>query len=99
LQFFHPQNFFSCLDGDDQRCAGHSWLYHRRDWGCVIADQKANQLLLEELISFLDEAHHLLMGPDGTQGSTLQEQLEWLKSLSKTGILYILVGTYDLCST
>jgi len=32
----------------------------------------------------------------GTQGSTLQEQLEWLKSLSKTGVLYILVGTYDL---
>jgi AAA domain len=47
-------------------------------------------------VIFLDEAHHLLMGPDGTQGSTLQEQLEWLKSLSKTGILYVLVGTYDL---
>jgi AAA domain len=47
-------------------------------------------------VIFLDEAHHLLMGSDGTQGSTFQEQLEWLKSLSKTGILYILVGTYDL---
>jgi hypothetical protein len=47
-------------------------------------------------VIFLDEAHHLLMGPDGTQGSTLQEQLEWLKSLVKTGILYVLVGTYDL---
>ena len=47
-------------------------------------------------VIFLDEAHHLLMGRDGTQGSTLQEQLEWLKSLSKTGILYVLVGTYDL---
>jgi hypothetical protein len=47
-------------------------------------------------VIFLDEAHHLLMGPGGTQGSTLQEQLEWLKSLSKTGILYVLVGTYDL---
>ncbi len=47
-------------------------------------------------VNFLDEAHHLLMGRDRTQGSTLQEQLEWLKSLSKTGILYILVGTYDL---
>jgi DNA polymerase III delta prime subunit len=32
-------------------------------------------------VIFLDEAHHLLMGRDGTQGSTLQEQLEWLKSL------------------
>jgi len=48
-------------------------------------------------VIFLDEAHHLLMGRSGTQGSTLQEQLEWLKSLgSKTGVLYILVGTYDL---
>ena len=47
-------------------------------------------------VIFLDEAHHLLMGRDGTGGSTLQEQLEWLKSLSKTGILYVLVGTYDL---
>lgn len=47
-------------------------------------------------VIFLDEAHHLLMGRDGTQGSTLQEQLEWLKSLSQTGILFILVGTYDL---
>jgi Bacterial TniB protein len=47
-------------------------------------------------VIFLDEAHHLLMGPSGTQGSTLQEQLEWLKSLGKAGILYVLVGTYDL---
>ncbi len=47
-------------------------------------------------VIFLDEAHHLLLGSDGTGGSTLQEQLEWLKSLSKTGILYVLVGTYDL---
>jgi hypothetical protein len=47
-------------------------------------------------VIFLDEAHHLLMGRSGTQGSTLQEQLEWLKSLSQTGILYVLVGTYDL---
>jgi AAA domain len=47
-------------------------------------------------VIFLDEAHHLLMARDGTQGSTLQEQLEWLKSLSQTGILYVLVGTYDL---
>jgi hypothetical protein len=47
-------------------------------------------------VIFLDEAHHLLMGHSGTQGSTLQEQLEWLKSLSQTGILYVLVGTYDL---
>ena len=48
-------------------------------------------------VIFLDEAHHLLMGRDGTQGSTLQEQLEWLKSLgSRSGVLYVLVGTYDV---
>ena len=48
-------------------------------------------------VIFLDEAHHLLYGKDGMGGSMLQEQLEWLKSLgSKTGVLYILVGTYDL---
>ncbi len=48
-------------------------------------------------IIFVDEAHHLLYGKDGTAGSTLQEQLEWLKSIgNKTGVLYILVGTYDL---
>jgi hypothetical protein len=42
-------------------------------------------------VIFLDEAHHLLMGRSGTQGSTLQEQLEWLKSLgSKTGVLCIM---------
>jgi hypothetical protein len=45
----------------------------------------------------LDEAHHLLY--TGTSGATvtLQEQLEWLKSMgSTTGVLHILVGTYDL---
>jgi hypothetical protein len=48
-------------------------------------------------VIFVDEAHHLLYGRDGTGGSTLQEQLEWLKSLgNKTGALYILMGTYDL---
>jgi DNA polymerase III delta prime subunit len=48
-------------------------------------------------VIFVDEAHHLLYGKDRTEGSRLQEQLEWLKSLSsKTGVLYILVGTYDL---
>jgi AAA domain-containing protein len=47
-------------------------------------------------IIFVDEAHHLLYGRDGMGGSTLQEQLEWLKSLSKTEVLYVLVGTYDL---
>lgn len=48
-------------------------------------------------VLFVDEAHHMLYGKEGTAGSALQEQLEWLKSLgSQTGVLYILVGTYDL---
>ncbi len=48
-------------------------------------------------VLFVDEAHHMLYGKEGTAGSVLQEQLEWLKSLgSQTGVLYVLVGTYDL---
>jgi hypothetical protein len=51
---------------------------------------------LEVLI--IDEAHHMLYADDGAQGSILQEQLAWLKSLSiaAPNMLYILVGTYDL---
>lgn len=51
---------------------------------------------LEVLI--IDEAHHMLYAGDGAQGSILQEQLAWLKSLSiaAPNMLYILVGTYDL---
>jgi len=48
-------------------------------------------------VVMIDEAHHMLYGGNGTGGSTLQEQLEWLKSLSSTTqIIHILVGTYDL---
>ncbi len=48
-------------------------------------------------VVMIDEAHHMLSGGNGTGGATLQEQLEWLKSLSSTThILHILVGTYDL---
>jgi Cdc6-like AAA superfamily ATPase len=48
-------------------------------------------------VVMIDEAHHMLYGGNGAAGSTLQEQLEWLKSLSSTThILHILVGTYDL---
>jgi transcriptional regulator with XRE-family HTH domain len=48
-------------------------------------------------VVMIDEAHHMLYGGNGTAGSTLQEQLEWLKSLSSTThIIHILVGTYDL---
>lgn len=51
----------------------------------------------EVRVVVLDEAHHLLY--TGTRGATvtLQEQLEWLKSMgSTTGALHMLVGTYDL---
>jgi AAA domain len=48
-------------------------------------------------VVMIDEAHHMLSGGNGANGATLQEQLEWLKSLSSTAqILHILVGTYDL---
>ena len=48
-------------------------------------------------VVMIDEAHHMLYGGNGAAGSTLQEQLEWLKSLSSTThIIHILVGTYDL---
>ena len=48
-------------------------------------------------VLFVDEAHHMLYGKEGTGGSALQEQLEWQKSLgSQTGVLFVLVGTYDL---
>ena len=48
-------------------------------------------------VVMIDEAHHMLYGGDGASGSTLQGQLEWLKSLSSTAqIIHVLVGTYDL---
>jgi energy-coupling factor transporter ATP-binding protein EcfA2 len=48
-------------------------------------------------VVLIDEAHHMLYGGNGMAGSTLQEQLEWLKSLSSTTqVLHVLVGTYDL---
>jgi hypothetical protein len=48
-------------------------------------------------VVMIDEAHQMLSGGNGANGATLQEQLEWLKSLSSTThIIHILVGTYDL---
>jgi hypothetical protein len=48
-------------------------------------------------VILLDEAHHLLYSGAGGTTVTLQEQLEWLKSMgSTTGALHILAGTYDL---
>jgi AAA domain len=48
-------------------------------------------------VVMIDEAHQMLSGGNGANGATLQEQLEWLKSLSSaTQIIHVLVGTYDL---
>src|SRR5438034_8351922 len=42
-------------------------------------------------VVMIDEAHHVLSGGNGANGATLQEQLEWLKSLSSTAqILHIM---------
>jgi AAA domain len=48
-------------------------------------------------VIIVDEAHHMMYTGNGGATVTLQEQLEWLKSMSNTThVLHILVGTYDL---
>ena len=48
-------------------------------------------------VIIVDEAHHMMYTGSGGPVVTLQEQLEWLKSMSNTTqVLHILVGTYDL---
>lgn len=48
-------------------------------------------------VIIVDEAHHMMYTGSGGPTVTLQEQLEWLKSMSNTTqVLHILVGTYDL---
>ncbi|MFL5654214.1 MAG: ATP-binding protein, partial [Ktedonobacteraceae bacterium] len=47
----------------------------------------------------LDEAQHLMTIGNGASGSSLLDQLEWIKSMTNvTDIVHILVGTYDLLS-
>src|SRR5947209_6826270 len=47
----------------------------------------------------LDEAQHLMTIGNGVSGSSLLDQLEWIKSMTNvTNIVHILVGTYDLLS-
>ncbi len=47
----------------------------------------------------LDEAQHLMTIGNGAYGSSLLDQLEWIKSMTNvTDIVHILVGTYDLLS-
>jgi DNA polymerase III delta prime subunit len=47
----------------------------------------------------LDEAQHLMTIGHGEYGSSLLDQLDWIKSLTNvTDIVHILVGTYELLS-
>ncbi len=47
----------------------------------------------------LDEAQHVMTIGNGASGSSLLDQLEWIKSMTNvTDIVHILVGTYDLLS-
>src|SRR5260370_34928613 len=47
-------------------------------------------------VIIVDEAHHMMYTGSGGPMVTLQEQLEWLKSMSNTTHeLHILEGTYD----
>jgi AAA domain-containing protein len=47
----------------------------------------------------LDEAQHLMTIGNREHGSSLLDQLDWIKSMTNvTGIVHILVGTYDLLS-
>ena len=48
-------------------------------------------------VIIVDEAHHMMYTGSGGPTVTLQEQLEWLKSMSNaTQVLHILVGPYNL---
>jgi AAA domain len=47
----------------------------------------------------LDEAQHVMTIGNGASGSSLLDQLDWIKSMTNvTDIVHILVGTYDLLS-
>ncbi len=47
----------------------------------------------------LDEAQHVMTIGNSASGSSLLDQLDWIKSMTNvTGIVHILVGTYDLLS-
>jgi hypothetical protein len=47
----------------------------------------------------LDEAQHVMTAGLGASGSSLLDQLDWIKSMTNvTDIVHILVGTYDLLS-
>ncbi len=45
----------------------------------------------------LDEAQHLMNVGSGASGGKLLDQLDWIKSMTNvTGVLHILIGTYEL---
>lgn len=45
----------------------------------------------------LDEAQHLMKVGSGSSGGKLLDQLDWIKSMTNvTGVLHILIGTYEL---
>jgi AAA domain len=45
----------------------------------------------------LDEAQHLMKAGSGVSGGKLLDQLDWIKSMTNvTGVLHILIGTYEL---
>jgi DNA polymerase III delta prime subunit len=45
----------------------------------------------------LDEAQHLMKVGNGASGGKLLDQLDWIKSMTNvTGVLHILIGTYEL---
>ena len=47
----------------------------------------------------LDEAQHLMKIGSGASGGKLLDQLDWIKSMTNvTGVLHILIGTYELLS-
>ncbi|WP_245602874.1 ATP-binding protein [Gloeothece verrucosa] len=47
----------------------------------------------------LDEAQHLMKVGNGQSASKLLDQLDWIKSITNvTGVLHVLIGTYELLS-
>jgi hypothetical protein len=67
-------------------------------------DSPELRLALEEALAFrevqaviLDEAQHLMKVGSGRGAGKLLDQLDWIKSMTNvTGVLHILIGTYEL---
>ncbi|MBO3457981.1 ATP-binding protein [Aetokthonos hydrillicola Thurmond2011] len=67
-------------------------------------DSPELRLALEEAMTkrgvravILDEAQHLMKIGTGASAGKLLDQLDWIKSITNvTGVLHILIGTYDL---